>query len=75
MTGSSLIFLPSFNADEIIRMMVGRELGALYEKPQALVAAEGAAALTWIGEVAEGSGLVLLGPDGPVEGLRGYEHG
>jgi thiamine-monophosphate kinase len=30
--------------------------------------------LTWIGEVAEGSGVVLLGPDGPVEGLSGYEH-
>lgn len=43
--------------------------------PERRAAAEGAAALTWIGEVAEGSGLVLLGPDGPVEGLRGYEHG
>ncbi len=37
--------------------------------------AEGAAPLTWIGEVAEGSGVVFLGPDGPVEGLSGYEHG
>jgi thiamine-monophosphate kinase len=37
--------------------------------------AEEAARLTWIGEVAEGGGLVLLGRDGPVEGLRGYEHG
>ena len=36
--------------------------------------AEEAASLTWIGEVAEGGGLVLLGRDGPVEGLRGYEH-
>jgi thiamine-monophosphate kinase len=36
-------------------------------------AAEGAG-LTWIGEVVEGSGVVLLGPDGPVEGLSGYEH-
>jgi thiamine-monophosphate kinase len=36
--------------------------------------AEGAAALSWIGEVAEGSGLMMLGPDGPVEGLTGYEH-
>jgi thiamine-monophosphate kinase len=34
-----------------------------------------AARLTWIGEVARGAGVVLLGPDGPVEGLRGYEHG
>jgi thiamine-monophosphate kinase len=37
-------------------------------------AAERAAAVTWIGEVVEGAGLVLLGPDGPVEGLQGYEH-
>ena len=37
-------------------------------------AAEAAARLTWVGEVSEGSGLVLLGPDGPVTGLRGYEH-
>jgi thiamine-monophosphate kinase len=37
-------------------------------------AAEAAVRLTWIGEVSEGSGLVLLGPDGPVAGLRGYEH-
>jgi thiamine-monophosphate kinase len=38
-------------------------------------AAAAAAPLTWIGEVADGSGLVLVGPDGPFEGLRGYEHG
>lgn len=37
--------------------------------------AERAAPLTWIGEVAEGSGVVMLGPHGPVEGLSGYEHG
>jgi thiamine-monophosphate kinase len=37
--------------------------------------AERAAPLTWIGEVAEGGGVVFLGPDGPVEGLSGYEHG
>ena len=37
-------------------------------------AAEAAAALTWIGEVSAGRGLVLLGPDGPVSGLTGYEH-
>jgi thiamine-monophosphate kinase len=43
--------------------------------PERRTGAEGAAALTWIGEVVEGSGLVLLGPDGPVEGLSGYEHG
>jgi thiamine-monophosphate kinase len=37
--------------------------------------AEAAAAVTWVGEVAEGSGLVLLDHDGhPVEGLSGYEH-
>jgi thiamine-monophosphate kinase len=37
-------------------------------------AAEAAAQLTWIGEVSAGSGLVILGPDGPVPGLSGYEH-
>ena len=37
-------------------------------------AAEAAAPLTWIGEVSAGSGLVLLGPEGPVSGLKGYEH-
>jgi thiamine-monophosphate kinase len=36
--------------------------------------AEAAAPLTWIGEASAGSGLVLLGPDGPVSGLTGYEH-
>jgi thiamine-monophosphate kinase len=42
--------------------------------PERRAAAEAAAGLTWIGSVAEGSGLVLLGPDGPIEGLTGYEH-
>lgn len=37
-------------------------------------AAEAAAAITWVGEVSRGGGLILLGPDGPVDGLRGYEH-
>jgi thiamine-monophosphate kinase len=37
-------------------------------------AAEAAAPLTWVGEVSAGSGLVLLGPDGFVSGLAGYEH-
>jgi thiamine-monophosphate kinase len=37
-------------------------------------AADAAAPLTWIGEVSAGSGLVLVGPRGPVSGLRGYEH-
>ena len=37
-------------------------------------AAETAAQVTWVGEVSAGSGLVLLGPDGPVSGLAGYEH-
>jgi thiamine-monophosphate kinase len=38
-------------------------------------AAEAAVPVTWLGEVAAGSGLVLVGPDGrPVEGLSGYEH-
>jgi thiamine-monophosphate kinase len=43
--------------------------------PERRVAAEKAAALTWIGEVSSGEGLVLLGPRGPVRGLSGYEHG
>jgi thiamine-monophosphate kinase len=31
--------------------------------------------LTWVGEVAAGEGVELLGPDGgPIEGLKGYEH-
>jgi thiamine-monophosphate kinase len=42
--------------------------------PERRQAAEAAAPLTWVGEVTAGSGLVLLGPDGPVSGLRGYEH-
>ena len=42
--------------------------------PERRAAVAKAAALTWIGTVAEGEGLVLLGPDGPVEGLAGYEH-
>ena len=33
-----------------------------------------AAPLTWIGEVSAGDGLLLVGPDGPMTGLRGYEH-
>jgi thiamine-monophosphate kinase len=43
--------------------------------PEARPAAEAVASLTWIGEVRPGRGLVIVGPDGPVEGLRGYEHG
>ena len=42
--------------------------------PERRRAAEAASSLTWIGEVSAGSGLVLLGPHGPLEGLRGYEH-
>ena len=42
--------------------------------PASREAAAGAAQLTWIGEVSAGGGLVLLGPGGPVPGLRGYEH-
>jgi thiamine-monophosphate kinase len=44
--------------------------------PERRAAAEAAAPVTWLGEVAAGAGLVLLDPDGrPLEGLRGYEHG
>jgi thiamine-monophosphate kinase len=42
--------------------------------PERRAAAEAAAGLSWIGVAVEGAGLVLLGPDGPVEGLAGYEH-
>jgi thiamine-monophosphate kinase len=42
--------------------------------PERRASAEAAAPLTWIGTAAEGSGLVLIGPHGPVEGLAGYEH-
>jgi len=42
--------------------------------PERTGAVEAAAPLTWIGEVSAGSGLVILGPDGPLTGLRGYEH-
>ena len=42
--------------------------------PERREAVETAAGLTWIGEVSAGSGFVLLGPEGPLTGLRGYEH-
>jgi thiamine-monophosphate kinase len=43
--------------------------------PERRADAEAAAPMTWLGEVASGDGLVLLGADGlPVVGLRGYEH-
>ena len=42
--------------------------------PERREAAAAAAPLTWIGAVSGGRGLVLLGPDGPVDDLRGYEH-
>jgi thiamine-monophosphate kinase len=42
--------------------------------PGRRAAAEAAAPIAWIGEVSAGSGLALAGPDGPVSGLRGYEH-
>lgn len=42
--------------------------------PERRAEADAAAPLTWIGEVTTGSGLVLLGPEGPVSGLSGYEH-
>ena len=42
--------------------------------PAQRATAEAAARLSWIGEASAGSGLVLLGPDGPVSGLSGYEH-
>ena len=42
--------------------------------PERREAAEAAAPITWVGAASAGSGLLLLGPDGPVGGLRGYEH-
>jgi thiamine-monophosphate kinase len=43
--------------------------------PKRREAAEAAAAISWLGDVRAGRGLVLLDADGrPVEGLRGYEH-
>jgi thiamine-monophosphate kinase len=42
--------------------------------PSRREAVERAAPLTWIGEVSAGGGLLLVGPHGPVSGLRGYEH-
>jgi thiamine-monophosphate kinase len=43
--------------------------------PEQRAAAQAAAAVSWLGEAVEGSGLVLVGTDGrPVEGLSGYEH-
>jgi thiamine-monophosphate kinase len=43
--------------------------------PDRREAAEAAAPVTWLGEVAAGLGLALVGPDGRVvEGLVGYEH-
>jgi thiamine-monophosphate kinase len=45
-------------------------------EPERRDAAERAVAVTWLGEVAAGTGLVLLDSSGrPVDGLRGYEHG
>ena len=44
-------------------------------RPEHREAAEAAAAVSWLGDVGAGRGLVLLDRDGrPVEGLRGYEH-
>jgi thiamine-monophosphate kinase len=42
--------------------------------PSRRKAAEAVAAITWVGEVSGGGGLVLLDHGGPVSGLRGYEH-
>jgi thiamine-monophosphate kinase len=42
--------------------------------PERREAAEAAAPITWIGEVSAGRDLLLVGPDGPVAGLSGYEH-
>ena len=42
--------------------------------PERRDAAEGAAPLTWVGECSGGLGLVLIGPNGPVRDLAGFEH-
>ena len=42
--------------------------------PARRAAVEAAAALSFVGSVTQGEGLLLLGPGGPVEGLTGFEH-
>jgi thiamine-monophosphate kinase len=64
---------PGVNADEAVTGGDDYEL-LVTIPPERREAAEAAAPLTWIGEASAGNGLVLLGPDGPVSGLSGYEH-
>lgn len=64
---------PGVSADEAVTGGDDYEL-LVTVPPERREAAEAAAPLTWIGEVSTGKGLVLLGPDGPVSGLSGYEH-
>ena len=64
---------PGVSADEAVTGGDEYEL-LVTVPPERREAAEAAAPLTWIGEVSTGKGLVLLGPDGPVSGLSGYEH-
>ena len=64
---------PGVSADEAVTGGDDYEL-LVTVPPERREAAEAAAPLTWIGEVSTGNGLVLLGPDGPVSGLSGYEH-
>ena len=53
----------------------GDDYELLVTFPPALrAAAEAAAGVTWIGTVSAGRGVTLLGPDGPLPELRGYEH-
>jgi thiamine-monophosphate kinase len=53
----------------------GDDYELLVTVPEALrEAAVRAAPVTWVGEVSAGSGLILVGPGGPVTGLSGYEH-
>ena len=64
---------PSVSAEEAVTGGDDYEL-LVTVPPARREAAEAAAPLTWIGEVSAGSGLLLLGRDGPVRDLRGYEH-
>jgi len=64
---------PGVGADEAVTGGDDYEL-LVTVPPARREAAEATVPLTWIGEAAAGRGLLLLGPDGPVSGLRGYEH-
>jgi thiamine-monophosphate kinase len=64
---------PGVSAEEAVTGGDDYELLATF--PEGLrEPAESAAPLTWVGTVSAGGGLLLVGADGPVTGLSGYEH-